>query len=459
MNQFVFEGVVADVLSEHFGEAVELVGVTLLRNGPLTIGEILRVANLSLLSFPREVSNPLTSFSASSVEGVSWKHVRDSLLALIHFGLVVLTSDNTYILQTDRVIRRLCFPIYLETTVLSLEEKVALETVLRRGRVARSALNAAATDSLLERKILLTVDSLTTTKRTKRDSIVITANIDTLHADLLGSLAATFVADQLGPTAGKLVSSLRAGPASVTELEGGNELIGSLMRLQQQGWVVKSATTGRVVNNKQMGKKDYFATLIDTASSDTVPVYTLHMGRIMDELQACVVLNLVRARLGPEGARVFAGALGRKLESHHLAEQCAIGREECLKHLHALAVEGICQIQEVPKVTGSLSAAGGVAAMMRAVSSSFWLYSVDPVSARLCTTTWIASTITNLRRRFRHEVFRQCRIEDRAGTISQAEETYLFRVHEAQDAIEAASISLVHSLCVLTHEHTSEASV
>ena len=88
--------------------------------------------------------------------------------------------------------------------------------------------------------------------------------------------------------------------------------------------------------------------------------------------------------------------------------------------------------------------------MMRSVASAIWLYYVDKPRARKCLVSMLYQTIINLRRRFRLEVSRQCKIEDRATVLTEPEEEYLQKVHEAQDILELNAIKLVPSLLALT---------
>ena len=87
--------------------------------------------------------------------------------------------------------------------------------------------------------------------------------------------------------------------------------------------------------------------------------------------------------------------------------------------------------------------------MMRAVASSFWLYHVDDAKVRIALLSIVAKSIVNLRRRFRFEVNRQCKIEDRASVLTKVEEEYLAQVHSAQDTLEATGINLVFAATFL----------
>ena len=446
-DQILLEGLIADILCEHFGEAVELVGVALLRSGPLEFSHLCRICTLNMLKFPRDVVNSFCGYTKSGVSELSWKNVRDALLVLIHFGLVCTedaSGHEVYTINGSACLHRLCFPAYL-----GLDESQNVAEVLRRGRVV---------DVSSGSNCLKTVDSM---KNSDGISKGVVWCVDTVrvHSRLIVSFLDKFVSDQLGSLAGQIIVQLAdEGDLSAMELQQrlGPESVSSVIKLLQMNWICKKsgpillpkAKVRRTANTKQIQSAEFFSDLVDPS---IVPVYSLRLECLVGALRGEIVFNLIVSQFGVECARVFqAVSGGMKLEASHIAEKCAISREDSLKHLHALAIAGIVQIQEVPKVTGSVSS-GGVAAMMRAVASSYWVYSVDESKARLAAVGLVAKATLNLRRRLRHEVLHQCRIEDRASSLSESQEAYLRRVHEAQDIIEANSIKLANSLAVLLY--------
>ena len=78
-NQILSEGIIGDILNEHFGEAVELVGIVLVRNGPLTFSEIWRISNANFLAFPRDMLNTFNIYQSSSSEQLIFAAKRQKL--------------------------------------------------------------------------------------------------------------------------------------------------------------------------------------------------------------------------------------------------------------------------------------------------------------------------------------------------------------------------------------------
>jgi hypothetical protein len=264
---------------------------------------------------------------------------------------------------------------------------------------------------------------------------------------------------------------------------GSNELIATLIKLQQLGLINKRTTANvtapvagpvagrkrktpqRALNTKQLmslaeeaeedGGGEYFSNLLESApGSAGGPSYQVRFFDIIEEIQAEIMFEVIKAKYGTDGARVFELLFtGRqKLEGSHIADICAISREDALKYVHVFSKDGICQVQEVPKIVGSSSAGaigGAMSALMRSVASSFWLYFIDPLRVRRSVVSLLSNSAVNLRRRFRFEVNRQCKLEDRASVLTQVEEEYLERVHVAQDILEANGINLVFSLIFL----------
>ena len=464
-NQLLLEGLVSDVLCEHFGEGVELVGVTLLRHGPLSTLDLMRISNLSLLAFPRDPVNPFNAFGSTATDSVTWKTVRDALLVMLHFQLVSV-ANGVYTLNPVAVLHRLCLPAMLEL-FSDIEERDLMETVLKRGRVLKEDLDAKISNQLISKKLLVSLDTVQGSSK----GLVLSPNYDELLLNVMRGFIEPF-ADELSVGGGAIVGELlSAGELSVADLEqrldklSNAQLIGGLIKLQQVRWVgkrqavraepvVTNKRKSRLMNNKQLLEEEgLFSSLLETEGHlrSSVPSYALRLPDVFEYIRNELVSNLVKAKFGIDAARVFQLLIesGQKFEASHVADTCAVSREASLKHLHALALDGFAQIQEVPKIIGSAAAAGGVSAMMRAVSSSFWLYHADPLRVRSSALSLVANSIVNLRRRFRHEVTRQCRIEDRASTLTEQEEGYLQKVHEAQDVLEAASVGLVPALLFL----------
>ena len=527
-NQLVLEGLISDVLNEHFGEAVELVAVVLYRNGALTLVDIVRICNASFLAFPRDAVNPFNAYNVASAssDSISLKAVRDSLLVLVHYGLVSVATASSpcvYSVLPSEVVNRLCFPAQL-ALFTDPDEKLVMEAILKRGMMKRSRLVDLAggrgfkdvVAGLMARRAIRSVDSLSaapkephTSTDSSQDELVVTCNTAELHLSLMKGYMVDYVSSKLDAQSGAVIaellnpvlaiggssgssfrSQISVGELSVGEISrnlkmSSNELISTLMRLQQFGLAAKkqfaappsvSAAAGRkrkaparALNTKQLlaiaqdeddseqaGDGSFFANLLDANTvSGSGPSYTVRFFDLIEQIQNDLVFELVRAKYGVDGARVFEvlSESKQKLESSHIADICAISREGALKFLHALSTDGVCQIQEVPKVVGSaaMSAAngGGLSAMMRAVASSFWLYHVDDAKVRIALLSIVAKSIVNLRRRFRFEVNRQCKIEDRASVLTKVEEEYLAQVHSAQDTLEATGINLVFAATFL----------
>ena len=527
-HQVLIEGLIADILNEHFGESVELVGIALFRNGPMTFPELVRICNMNFLAFPREILNFFNEYSNAtfSMDSVSYRSLRDALLVMIHHGLVSATQSApcTYSLNSIEVFNRLLFPLFLDQFQGS--ERDVMEELLKKSMVPRAVLTEAtsgdAVESLQARRAIVSVDSMTlgsptkvTSSSKKEDKVVVRFNSTELQLGVLKQRIAEYVEGKYGPSLVQIVNELldtvtarpessdsartssidfksrvSIGDLAVSDIAkrlklGNNELISALIKLQQSGIVCKKQSTTAVVaepvkasgrkrkspsaaptrakNIRQMQamidsepeeeKHDDFSDLIgEKHSLSGVPSYSVRFFEILEEIEAEITFELIKAKYGPEGARVFEllSRSGQKYEASHIADVCAISREDALKYVHSFARDGLGQIQEVPKVTtSSATAAGGVSAMMRAVASSFWLYSTEDDRVRRALVSLISNSIVNLRRRFRFEVNRQCRIEDRASLLTKAEQQYLETVHAAQDILEASSIQLVSSLLIL----------
>lgn len=512
-HQVVLEGLVADILNEHFGEAVELVGIVLFRNGQLGFSEIVRICNLNFLAFPRDAVNPYNEYSQAtfSSESISFKAVRDSLLVLIHHGLVSVTagSPGLYSLNAIEIINRLFLPVYLDL-FSDEQERTVLEHVLKRSMIARAKLidlagGRSAKDSvsaLMARRVLVPVESLTATAgAAEQADIALRFNATELQLSVLKQYIVDFVRAKQDVLSASVIeqlltvvisasdaiskpfpSRISVGELAIADIAknvnvSSNDLISALIKLQQNNMVGKKqfsaavasaapaskkrkapAKPARAANNKQLlamaaedesGEEGYFSNLLAT---DGAPAYSIKFLDVIEEIETDIVHHLVKAKYGVDAARVFVllSSSRQKYEASHVADLCAISREDALKHLHGFASDGLCQIQEVPKVVSSSAAAsGGLVAMMRAVASSFWLYYIEEEKVRRSLISLLANSIINLRRRFRFEVNRQCKIEDRASVLTKAEQEYLESVHSAQDLLEANSIQLVFSLMIL----------
>lgn len=511
-DQLVLEGLIADILNEHFGEGVELIGIALFRNGSMSFPELVKVCNLRFLGFPRDVVNRFSQFNHSGSDSMAFKLVRDSLLVLIHYGLVSFAPSSSttspsqtcmyYTLKEAEVINRLSLAEFLEL-VEDPDEKQAMEHVLKRGRMKRSKLIEHAkgkgpVDSLLAERLLVTLEPIS--------SAVIGYHGSELQLGVIKKLMVRFYETKLDKMSAEVISALLdtvgsenqsvSGDLSVGDISsrvtveqkssGSTSLISTLIKLQQKGYISKKqhfmtttsaseqpmakkkrTSSARAPNIKQQmtlvaedkdNKGLYFENLLtDAPNTAGGPLYCLKLVDLLDEMESELCFELVKAKFGPEAVRVYEllSSSGQKSESSHVAEICAISRESAIQHLHALAVNGLCQIQEVPKIiaTGASSAAatagGGLSAMMRAVSTSFWLYSADTEKARKFFITLIANSIINLRRRFRCEVNRHCKLEDRASNLTAKEKSYLESVSGAQDVLEGSALDLVSALQVL----------
>ena len=495
-NQIVSEGIISDILNEHFGEAVELIGIVLLRNGPLVFADICRICNASFLAFPRDMLNAFNMYQSSSsgCDSIPPRVVRDALLVMIHHGLVSFDS-GIYRLEAKEVVGRMSFPLYLNLFT-SETEKDIMETVFRRGRISRQELvkqcvgGEPIVKHLIGRRFLITVDSVNerspSPKKTspKKDRIVVTYNSRELELEFMKQLILNYLKNNMvgelgieiverllnscittkSKSTASLLESVSIGDISVSELHtmvrgiSKNELVGELIQLQSLGYVGRKniaveAPSGpaskrrRAVNTKQMLSEDF-----EPVSTST-PSYLARIISLIDEIQDEIIHKLVVAIYGQDGARVFELLISsnQKMESVHIADVCAISREDSLKILHRFQTDGLCSAQEVPKVVsaGGATSVSGVSAMMRSVASAIWLYYVDKPKARKNLATLVFQTIINLRRRFRLEVTRQCKIEDRATVLTELEEEYLKKVHEAQDILELNAIKLVPSAVVL----------
>jgi len=399
------------------------------------------------------------------------------------------------------------------------DEKRILEIVLMRGRVGKNDFQKSdlpIVDSLLGRRVLVTVDSIssnsprksTTISPRKNRGIIVTYNTPELELGFMKKFILNFLSDRLGENeiaigilkcllnvcsvvAGKsrsLIESISIGDLSVTDIQKllpaapKQELIGMIIELQGLGYIARkklvqaaSGATGakrrRAVNSKQLlnvssgtptgsSPDDDFEDLSVSLNGAAIPSYTLKFFSIIDEVQQDVMSEIVTAKYGKDGARVYQllTSSNQKMESAHIADVCAISREDAMKYLHKLHGDSLCSVQEVPKIFSTGSSAGGtagVSAMMRAVASAFWLYYIDKDRARRGLVTIMCQSIVNLRRRFRLEVTRQCKIEDRATVLTATEEAYLERVHAAQDTLEANAINLVPSLVFLLSSRSS----
>jgi hypothetical protein len=522
-NQIITEGLLSDILSEHFGESVELIGVILLRNGPLTFTDLVRIANANFLAFPRDTLNTFNSYPAASIgtETISVKTVRDALLVLIHYQLVDAEA-GVYTLRVYEVYRRLCFPLYC--SAVAGEERQFLQLVLMRGRIRKSDIPKSdmhIVDSLLARRFLVTVDTVEVAKSTSprksspkklspkkadrsgeqipdeegtggklANGVVITYNTCQLELEFMKKFMLEFLADRLrgsaigilecllnvcsvGSSASvSLIQSLSIGDLSVTDLQKllpkipKQELIGMIIELQGLGYIGRKKTVqsvgSSVSKKRKTGKQQQVVSPEDddddfnrSLTGGAVPSYVVKFFTILEEIQEDMMSEIVIAKYGQEGGRVYQLLVtsNQKMESAHIADICAISREDSMKYLHAFSGDSICCVQEVPKVFSSIGAGGGgtagVSAMMRAVASAFWLYFIDKDRARRALVTIVCQSIVNLRRRFRLEVTRQCKIEDRASVLTAVEEAYLERVHAAQDTLEANAVNLVPSLVFL----------
>jgi hypothetical protein len=529
-HQVLIEGLIADILNEHFGESVELVGIALFRNGPMTFPELVRICNMNFLSFPRENLNFFNEYSNAtfSMDSVSFRSLRDALLVMIHHELVSATHSVpcTYSLNSMEVFNRLLFPIFLEQ--FQGPERDVIEELLKKSKVPRAVLTEAisgeAVESLQARRAIVSVDSMTISSPTKsstsprkEDRLVMRFNSTELQLGVLKHRIAEYVDSKYGSNLCQIVNELMEtvtarpdtadsaktssidfkskvsiGDLSVSDISkrlrlSNNDLISALIKLQQSGIVSKkqssslvaaepvkasggrkrkspSAAPTRAKNLRQMqammesepdeGKIDDFSDMIgeNSHSFSGIPSYSIRFFEILEEIEAEITFEIIKAKYGSDGSRVFEllSRSGQKYEASHIADVCAISREDALKYVHSFARDGLGHIQEVPKVTtSSATAAGGVSAMMRAVASSFWLYSTEDDRVRRALVSMISNSIVNLRRRFRFEVNRQCRIEDRASLLTKAEQQYLETVHAAQDILEASSIQLVSSLLIL----------
>lgn len=497
-DQLILEGLIADILNEHYGEAVELVGIALFRNGSMTFSEIVRLCNLGLLGFPRDSVNRFSQFNCSASHTVAYKLVRDSLLILIHYGIVTSTTGPQhcmYSLNPTEVICRLSLPEFLELFD-DPKEKFAMEQVLKRGRMTRSKLIEIAgkgpVESLIAQRALVLLEPIS--------SGVVSYKASELQLTVIKRLLVNYCeAKQDSPSAQVLAALLETvavsggshGKVSIGELSVGDmsksihsstSLISTLIKLQQVGYIAKKQQqqqqsvspeggpsskkrrSTRAPNIKQLMSVEeldkneddstYFENLLGTKDTGG-PVYSVRLIDLLDQLESDVCFQLVRAKYGVEAARIFEllSSEGQKLEASHVAEICAISRESALKHLHGLASDGLCEIQEVPKVVSSGSSAaaagGALSSMMRSVSSSFWLYSTDPTRAKKFFISLVSNAIINLRRRFRCEVNRQCKLEDRACNLTDKEQSYLEKVHAAQDVLEGSAVDLLSSLEIL----------
>jgi hypothetical protein len=520
-HQVLLEGLVADILNEHFGEAVELVGLVLFRNGQLAFSDIVRICNLSFLAFPRDAVNLYNEYSQATFasDSISFRSVRDALLVLIHHGLVTVTqgSPTLYALNAVEIVGRLFLPVYLDL-FSDEEERAVLEHVLKRSLVSRTRLielvgtrSAKETVSnLINRRVLVTAESMVTAVASNDKAadqasadVALRFNSTELQLSVIKQYVADFVGAKHDALSASVVEQLLTAVISVGSVDSrsfasrisvgelaisdiakylpktsSNDLIATLIKLQQHNIVAKKQFTAaaqtapttaagrkrktpskptRAANTKQLlamaeedsGEESYFSNLLAT---DGAPSYSLKFRDVIEEIGTDIVFNLVKAKYGVDAARVFEllSSSRQKFEASHVADLCAISREDALKHLHGFASDGLCQIQEVPKVVSSSAAAsGGLAAMMRAVASSFWLYYVEEEKVRRALVSLLANSVVNLRRRFRFEVNRQCKIEDRASVLTKAEQEYLESVHSAQDLLEANSIQLVFSLMIL----------
>ena len=523
-NQVTLEGLVADILNEHFGESVELVGIALFRNGQMTFVELVRICNMNFLSMPRDSLNPFSEYTKATFgsDSVAYKTIRDSLLVLIHHGLVTVVTDGSgsttiYSLNAMEIFNRLLFPMFLEPFEQNVDgEKTAVETLIKKHMMTKNSLiqtceesngvsknNAKETvSSLMGKRVIVSVDSLSTsspTKSSKSAELVVRLNSAELQLEVIKRYIVEYVAGKYNADYASVIQSLLGtvssreggtnfrsrvsiGDLSVADINAklkmsSNDLISTLIKLQQAGLAArqqafveaakpvggrkrKSApVAGRAKNTKQLlsmiedeDDNDFSELVGESSLPSGAPSYTVRFFEIIEEIESEILFQMVKAQYGTEAARVFEllANTGQKYEASHVADICAIAREDALKYLHAFAQDGLCRMQEVPKVTTSASAASaGVAAMMRAVASSFWLYFVDHEKVRREIISLLSKSIVNLRRRFRFEVNRQCRIEDRATLLTKQEQVYLETVHAAQDTLEGNSVQLVSSLLIL----------
>ena len=274
-NQVIVEALIADVLNEHFGESVELVGVALFRDGQMTFPELVRICTMSFLAMPRDALNPFTEYSRVTfgTDTIGYKTIRDSLLVLIHHGLVSVvpaSSPTVYRLKPIEVFNRLLFPLFIEPFD-NPAERAAVEHLITRSMTPKSGLVdlceqsqgisknqvKEAISALQGRRVIVSVDSLVTTSPTKGScELVVRLNSPELQLDVVKRYMVDYVAGKHGSEYASVLqvlleavcstegddyrSRVSIGSLSVSDLSkklklNNNQLISALIELQNAG--------------------------------------------------------------------------------------------------------------------------------------------------------------------------------------------------------------------------------
>ena len=170
-------------------------------------------------------------------------------------------------------------------------------------------------------------------------------------------------------------------------------------------------------------------------------------------LETDIIQSLVAVRVGSqEGRRIFNLLRSSKrtapaLDCGQISEACLLGREHTQKLLHLMSRDGVIQMQE----GGGTTARGGRAGYFPSSAGNNWQYLVDLPKAREVIARDLCRATLNLRRRFRFEVHRETRLDDRAHSLTDQAREYLKVVTDAQDALEAQSIKAAQAYLILTY--------
>ena len=489
----------ADVLAEHFGDAGELIGLALLErcDTGLRFADLIKAAN-SKLALPVTL-NAFHSFQAKEVSG---EEARDALLTLLQHEVAEMTESGCFRTTLKTVLMRLRFPAILALVgkQVSLTAVELFAEVLRHGRVKRSELVATpgsepALDELLGKKYLRKVSPIapptaeviqapakpSINRRVQNqprkeaedagENLVLTWNLPELSLELFKEAVNDLITHRLGSEAAEVFRlaclTVRAtGDRPMCDWLTADDLVQWWWATQPQN--IAPAERQKLLDDKRDRIMRYLSLLskhpdcrifnsrVERVASapakrrrgaaapaaepepPTEGSYRVDWKSVCSAVEGDLLQTLVLIKTGScEGLRIYNLLRSGKrqalaLDAGQISEACLIGREETQKILHALTASGLVQMQEA----GAGTARGRGAP---AVTGS-WQYIVDSGKAREALARQLCQTTLNLRRRFRLEVQRQTRMEDRAQSLTDSERKYLEAVIQAQDVLEAQSV-------------------
>ena len=486
----------ADVLAEHFGDAGELIGLTLLEHCDtgLRFADVIKSAN-SKLGLPVTL-NAFNSFQAKEVSG---EEARDALLTLLQHEVAEMTEAACFQTSLKTVLMRLRFPAILALVgkQVSVQAVELFAHVLRNGRVKRSDLlttgSPSALDELLGKKYLRKVSpaAIPSTEATPAptkpanrrvlprreaedsgETVVLTWNLPELSLELFKDAVNDLITHRLGSEAAEVFRlasvTVRAStdrpvcdwltaddlvqwwwdtqPQTVSPAERQKLLDDKRDRIMRYLSLLSkhpdcrifNSRVERVVSAAPAKRRRGAAAPAAEAAPPTEGSYRIDWKSVCAAVESDLLQTLVLIKTGScEGLRIFNLLRSGKrqalaLDAGQISEASLIGRDETQKILHALTASGLVQVQE--------AGAGAVRGRGAPAVAGSWQYIVDAGKAREALARQLCQTTLNLRRRFRLEVQRQTRMEDRAQSLTDSERKYLEAVIQAQDVLEAQSI-------------------